>query len=155
MIRLDAASGSFQPGSEFVVVLNCEGCSNRIRNHDPVMSLFWEFHQDSRISSAEGAADQAATQVKRLERRLRELERRFDRTSLACQALWELVRERAELSDSDLHKRMTEIDLRDGIRDGKIATTVLVCPNCGNRSNSRRQQCIYCGETVPAKHTFS
>lgn len=119
------------------------------------MSLFWEFHQDARISGASSAAERADTKATEMERRLGELERRFDRLSLACQAMWELSRERAGFSESDLQRQMTEIDLRDGTRDGKIGHTVLVCPNCGNRSNSRRQQCIFCGEMVPAKHVFS
>ncbi|HAV63351.1 MAG TPA: hypothetical protein DCY13_13420 [Verrucomicrobiales bacterium] len=119
------------------------------------MELFWEISQNQRINQASSAAESASSKINRLEREVKELERRLDRLSLACQALWELNRDQAGITDGELQRRMTEIDLRDGTRDGKIAVTILVCPNCGQRSNSRRQQCIYCGQPVPAKHTFT
>ena len=99
-------------------------------------------------------AGSSSSKIGRLETEVRELTSRVDRMSLACQAMWELLEGQPGMTDQKLRDKMTEIDLRDGARDSKIAMSVLVCPNCGNRSNSRRQQCIFCGRDVPSKHTF-
>jgi len=117
------------------------------------MNLF--FDSPSHGSNPPGySGGGSSSKTSRLETEIRELTSRVDRMSLACQAMWELLEGHTDMSDKLLREKMTEIDLRDGASDGKIAMSVLVCPNCGNRSNSRRQQCIFCGRAVPSKHTF-
>ena len=106
------------------------------------------------------AAPTAATgaslsRVNRHEIAIEELTRRVDRLSLACQALWELLEDQGGLTETMLHHKITEVDLRDGQRDNKIARSIIVCPQCGNRCNSRRKQCIFCGAEVHGKHSFS
>lgn len=113
---------------------------------------FFGSHSDQTNQSASSGG--SSSRIGGLETQVRELTIGVDRMSLACQALWELLEARTEMSDTLLSEKMTEIDLRDGVRDGQIAMSVLVCPNCGNRSNSRRQQCIFCGRTVPSEHIF-
>ncbi|MCL4692765.1 MAG: hypothetical protein KJ060_09680 [Candidatus Hydrogenedentes bacterium] len=77
--------------------------------------------------------------------RVRELEHQVARLQLMNQALWELVRERAKLTDADLEQKAQEIDLRDGVADGKITNTALKCPSCGRVSSSKHWKCLYCG----------
>ncbi len=69
----------------------------------------------------------------------------MQRLRLYNQALWELLRERARLTDEDLLKKVEEIDLRDGVADGKITEGPMRCPKCGRVSNSRHYRCLYCG----------
>lgn len=76
---------------------------------------------------------------------IRELRDQVERLALMCQALWELVRTRAKLSDADLEKLAQEIDLRDGMADGRLTSHPVKCPNCGRVSNSRHKKCLYCG----------
>lgn len=87
--------------------------------------------------------------------KLDSFERRLDHISLACQALWELIRETTSLTEEDILAKMEEIDLRDARKDGKMSTTTVKCESCGKISQSHRQTCIYCGEDLPdKKHVF-
>lgn len=78
-------------------------------------------------------------------RAVKELERHIGRLSLLNQALWELLRERLNLTDAELQAKVNEIDLRDGVQDGAITSGPLQCPKCGRISNSRYAKCLYCG----------
>lgn len=77
--------------------------------------------------------------------RIRELEHQIGRLQLMNQALWELLRERLHLTDTELEAKANEVDLRDGIQDGKISDTALQCPSCGRVSSSKHWKCLYCG----------
>ena len=91
------------------------------------------------------AADRLEGKIERIAPDVRALERQMDRLSLACQAMWELIRDHTSLTEADLDKKILEIDLRDGKADGKIAAVVLECPACGAKTNSKRTTCIMCG----------
>lgn len=75
-----------------------------------------------------------------------ELRHQVERLSLLNQALWELIRERLNVSDAELEKRATEIDMRDGIHDSKITARPVRCPACSRISNSKHFRCMYCGQ---------
>lgn len=77
---------------------------------------------------------------------VKELRHQVERLSLLNQALWELLRDRARLTDADLERKATEIDLRDGIEDGKMGGGALTCPTCHRVSNAKHYKCLYCGE---------
>jgi lipopolysaccharide biosynthesis regulator YciM len=77
---------------------------------------------------------------------VRDLEHEVKRLMLMNQALWELLRERLHLTDADLERKSTEVDLRDGVKDGAVTTTPLKCPTCGRVSSSRYWKCLYCGQ---------
>jgi len=107
--------------------------------------LFWELRQNSMIRGAQvdaargsARADAAAGQVKRLEDRL-------DKLTLVCMALWSLLGEQLDLSEERLMERMREIDLRDGVPDGKVTPEVARCPKCNRVMSPRHKRCIYCG----------
>ena len=85
-------------------------------------------------------------QTHALELRIRELEHHIGRLSLMNQALWELLRERAGMTDADLEHKAHEVDLRDGVEDGAMTQTPLKCPTCGRVSNSKHWKCLYCGQ---------
>ena len=72
-----------------------------------------------------------------------QLERRLEKLSLVCQALWTLVRDKTGVNDDDLARRIQELDLRDGRLDGKAAQAV-VCGACGRHYSKRRTRCLYC-----------
>lgn len=109
------------------------------------MGLFVDVQQYSRIAQAQGDANEAKRKAQTLGQRLDETERRLDRLSLACQALWELLSERTGLTQQQVYGKMEEIDLRDGKRDGRMSGTVSTCESCNRTINSRNSICVYCG----------
>lgn len=78
--------------------------------------------------------------------RVRDLEQEVDRLKLLNQALWELLREKLKVTDAELEKHIATVDMRDGVRDGKMTTTALKCPSCSRVSSSKHWKCLYCGQ---------
>ena len=77
---------------------------------------------------------------------LRELTAQVQRLQLLNQAFWELIRDRLNLTDADFERVAHEVDMRDGVADGKMTQTGLQCPNCGRISSSKHWRCLYCGQ---------
>ncbi|MBX7246956.1 MAG: hypothetical protein K1X53_15775 [Candidatus Sumerlaeaceae bacterium] len=116
------------------------------------MDLFIDAYQNRRIIEAENAAERARSNAERFESRLTDLEIRMNRMALACQALWEILRDRGGISEDEVFRRMEEIDVRDGNLDGKIGAEVIQCEGCGKNVNSTRLICIYCGRRNSSRH---
>lgn len=100
------------------------------------------------------SSENAGVKYERISAHLREMETRFDRLTLACQAMWELIQEKTDLTEEDLNKKISEVDLRDGTPDGKISRQVVDCPECGRPSNSRRTSCLFCGAEIKSPNAF-
>ena len=77
---------------------------------------------------------------------VRQLRKQLARLTLLNQAMWELVRDRANLTDADLERMADEIDARDGSADGQLGGNAVTCPTCHRVSNAKHHQCLYCGE---------
>lgn len=75
---------------------------------------------------------------------VRELQRKLERLMLLNQAMWELLRDRLKLTDAELESMVAQVDLRDGVQDGKMTPTAVRCPSCGRVNNMRHKKCIYC-----------
>lgn len=122
-------------------------------------SLFGMYGYDGigEPSGAIGAsadAQRAATQAREAEQRVKALEESLAKTLLICETLWEILRERSGLADEDLYQKLREIDLRDGILDGKNQAKPTECPSCQRRLSNRHARCLYCGHTFE-KSTFA
>ena len=79
---------------------------------------------------------------------------KVERLSLACQGMWELIRDRTQITEQDLEAKMLEIDARDGKVDGKISTQALNCHACGRPTSSKRNRCVMCGAPLRRQHKF-
>jgi len=77
--------------------------------------------------------------------RIRELEHEIQRISLLNQALWEVLQAHLNLDDKELEAKIHEVDLRDGIEDGRMTDVGLRCPKCHRVSSSKHWKCLYCG----------
>ena len=118
--------------------------------------MLWDLIQQRQIGLANQAAARAASSANRTEADIVELERVIETLMLGCQAMWELLREQGNLTDEMLLRRMQEVDLRDGTRDGRMGTVASTCPNCSRPNNPRHERCVYCGGPLPpAKHVFA
>ena len=76
-----------------------------------------------------------------------ELERRIDKLTLICMALWSMLSEKTEFGEEDLIKRVRKIDLMDGAEDGRLQRQVAQCPKCNRIMSQRHTRCLYCGST--------
>lgn len=103
-----------------------------------------ELGQDA--SRAESAANRAGDKAM-------EVDRRVERLQLVMQAMWELLREREGITDAELEQRILEVDLRDGIRDGRMATEFVICVQCHRKTGVKaHRRCFYCGTTLVGQH---
>lgn len=95
------------------------------------------------VKSANNRSDAA-----RNEGEIRALQNEVDRLGIICEALWELLAERADLQEVDLIEKMSEIDLRDGKLDGRKDTKngPRDCSRCKRTMLTDRPVCLYCGE---------
>ncbi len=99
-------------------------------------------------SEAEGTAARSGRKAEKVGNDLRRLEDKISRLTLINMAVWELLKKRTNLTEDDLMDKVREIDLRDGVADGKIskANTLAKCPNCGRTMSDRHARCLYCGQ---------
>ena len=96
----------------------------------------------SRVAAeASGHARRAKTSVAQLEDRL-------DRATLACEAMWLILKEKLGVGDEELLNRMNELDLSDGELDGKVRKSAVACPSCGRTIARRFPKCMYCGQPI-------
>lgn len=109
------------------------------------MSVIWNFLQQRQIKGLSEKEHDRNSKVREVSGSQREIEDRFDRLALTCQAMWELLMEKTSLSESDLLDKVREIDLRDGAQDGK-APKKKRCNACGRIFSMKRISCLYCGE---------
>jgi hypothetical protein len=116
--------------------------------------MFWEFYQQGQIHQAKSNASRAEQKAISVKGEIQRVSARIDSLALTCQAMWELIRERTNLSDEDIEARMQEIDLRDGREDGRMHTPVFECSECGRKVSSRHQRCLYCGAEFDPNHLF-
>ena len=122
------------------------------------MMLFdlWDLYQQGQIDEAARNAELAKRDgiqvADRLHREVLRLESKIDTLALIAQASWELVRQETGLSDSDIGKKMAEIDARDGRIDGRITGTPTTCPKCARPANTRNRVCAFCGTPIEKGH---
>ncbi len=90
---------------------------------------------------AKGVAEAASQRVKVLEANLA-------KALMICETLWELLRDEHGWNEETLHKKLYEVDMRDGVLDGKNQRKAVECPDCGHTVSARHPACIYCGRVI-------
>ena len=119
-----------------------------------LLELFWDLRQQQQIGSATTTANLARSDARDHEASLADLNHRVERLALVTQALAELLAERAHVSEADVLAKIDEIDMRDGVRDGRAAGPTRSCPKCGRPSPGRRTSCLFCGAPLGATKPF-
>lgn len=117
-----------------------------------IWDLFEQAELDSAAWSNDIARRDASQTADRLHTEVLRLEAKIDGLALVCQALWELVRQETGLQDADIAKKVAEVDLRDGKRDGRIMAKPVSCAKCGRPTPTRQRTCIFCGAPVEQGH---
>ncbi len=90
----------------------------------------------------------AASKVNQLKGNIRMLEANLAKAMMINEAVWEIVRDKFNITDEELQKKVEQIDMRDGILDGKNQRKATECPNCGHTVSARHPACIYCGQII-------
>ena len=109
------------------------------------MSFFWANVRAQQASVEAAAAGNAARQAGR---QAESVEDKLDRTLIACEAMWSLLRDKLGVTDLELLDRINEIDLSDGELDGKVRRTPVTCPKCKRVIARRFKRCMFCGQPV-------
>jgi hypothetical protein len=105
--------------------------------------------QGTDVSGVDASASiRAASSADRANRSVKMLEESLAKSLLICEALWELLSERSGLTIDDLHKKLYEIDMRDGQLDGKNQRKAIECNQCHRMVGPKHSVCIYCGYVV-------
>ena len=112
------------------------------------MSFGWNIFQSLQIRSTQTVADDASYKSRRNEKDIALLEEKIDALSLACHAMWELLKEKNGVTNELLDSKIQELDLKDGKLDGKLALNIKNCPECGHKINKRHTNCFYCGADI-------
>jgi len=111
--------------------------------------IIWDLVQQCQIDklnkNADSIRDVVAKDQAQIQGNVSAMEERFSSLALITRALFELLAERAGLTEQDLAKKMNEIDLRDGKADGKMSATPKKCPSCGSVMSTRFNRCLFCG----------
>lgn len=119
-----------------------------------MIEFLWDISQQHQIGQALDDSGRANHKANSTTEQVRALEAGLQRISLASQAMWELLQERTGATGAELLQKISEIDLRDGRKDGKIGSTVVVCPQCARNVSSKKLSCIFCGTVIDRRHAF-
>jgi len=99
-------------------------------------------------TAAAGDAARAKSRAISVERHVRVLQANLAKSMMINEALWELIRDQHGLTEKDLHDKLYQVDMRDGVLDGKHQRKAVQCPNCGHTVSPRHPACIYCGHVI-------
>jgi len=116
--------------------------------------MLWDIYQQRKIWDNQATANEAKGKVDQQASTLAQLRGENDRLSLACQAMWEILRDHLDIKDDHLKAKILEVDSRDGVVDGKIGAQTIECKVCGNMTNTNRQTCVMCGAPVENASMF-
>lgn len=110
---------------------------------------FWGmYHSHAAGSVARADARDAQRSARDSAMRVDELEARCDRALLVCEALWTVLRDKLNVSEEELVNTVNDIDLSDGVLNGKVRRDAAECAKCGRRVSRRFTKCMYCGHTL-------
>lgn len=112
-----------------------------------------DIYQAAQIHEVGKDANRAESAANRANDKAMETDRRVERLQLVMQAMWELLREREGITDAELEERILEVDLRDGVGDGRMATQVIICEQCHRKTGVKvHRRCFYCGAALVGQH---
>jgi hypothetical protein len=59
--------------------------------------------------------------------------------------MWSLIQDKTVLTEEDLVKRVTDIDLKDGKLDGKYTNPIVKCKKCDAAISHQFRKCLFYG----------
>ncbi|MBI9018613.1 MAG: hypothetical protein JEZ07_15275 [Phycisphaerae bacterium] len=100
-------------------------------------------------SGGSSGSARSSVNANRLERQVKQLEANLAKSLLINEALWELMRDKMGITEQQLNDKLYEVDMRDGVLDGKNQRNQAAnCPKCNRKVSPRHSACIYCGQEM-------
>ena len=115
-----------------------------------MQSAFWGLQSLRHIggagaAGAEAAAAGARSTANEASRCVHDLQEQVDKLTLISMAMWSMLQDVSSFKEEDLMKRVRDLDLMDGVPDGKITRRVANCPKCKRVMSPKHKKCLYCG----------
>lgn len=107
--------------------------------------MYGAMYGAQQAAHASSSARQSASAARSAQRSVDHIEERLDKLLLVNMALWELLKERTDLTEEDLMNKVQQIDMQDGQSDGKVNRPIAKCQQCGRTISARHSKCLYCG----------
>jgi hypothetical protein len=104
-----------------------------------------DFFQQFRIEETSRKVREIESDLQDRKYTNRDIDERISKLSLVTEAVWSFVKETNQLDDMDLINRIEKLDVRDGVKDGKVTAVVTTCLGCAKKINTRYKTCLYCG----------
>ncbi len=73
------------------------------------------------------------------------LSNRIDQLILLNHAMSEIICDKLGITNQEIIDKMMEIDLRDGVQDGKYNAPPKDCPECKAKISREFNRCLFCG----------
>lgn len=83
--------------------------------------------------------------------RIRALEQRYAQLRLVSMAMWNILKERMQVTDAELIQHVEA--LRGGSSE-QLPPGLVECPKCKRRIPARSQTCLYCGAQTSSAGSF-
>jgi hypothetical protein len=114
----------------------------------------WNIYQEIQINNLRaqqrGAESATRGRIANAQDDIWVLEDRIERLLLLTDAMWELLSERAGVTDEELAAKVREIDGRgDGAVDGRRGREMRRCTSCQAAVQHGRTTCTFCGAPAP------
>lgn len=93
------------------------------------------------------ARDAAVADGTRHTNRIEDLEERIDQLALIMRGVWGLLEEGGVTTDR-LMAKLEELDMQDGVADGKVRRMPVDCQSCDSKVPAGLSNCQYCGAEV-------
>ncbi len=103
------------------------------------------------VAAAQGDAAQSWAHLQTVQGHADRLQRAVDRLQLVCNAFAQVLEQKGLASREELELLIQQIDLLDGVEDGKAGQALREAPRCRTCShfvNPAREECIYCGSPI-------
>jgi len=114
-----------------------------------LFSLAYAAQADAAAQQAIQKGAEVGAKVGEVQREIKMLQDNLAKSLMINEALWELIRNRLNLSENDLNEKLYQIDMRDGQLDGRNQrNTTVECPDCHRKVSTRHTACIYCGRII-------
>jgi hypothetical protein len=79
--------------------------------------------------------------------RIEDLNERIDQLAMIVRGMWALLEE-GGVTPEQLMAKLEELDLQDGVADGKVTRGPVDCPSCDSRVAAGLSNCQFCGAEI-------